>query len=193
MEAVAEIGLHGEAMPNVTEALQEVELPPNERRRAGVVVENRPPDQIVLTTSGSRNSHGAQVGVVGAHALTQRDGLETSWPEGKVRAQREFARSGLGEAHSFKWEAADEDEASGRAATWLGSLHTANDRILQLLRDPSTLLLEVAPEPAAGVVRISIYQGGHRVPNAPALQAIRDLSLAIVESSDEAPAPTSDS
>lgn len=128
------------------------------RSRGLLRIERGPPD-LVLATGASSRGHLADTRLRGFHWLIRREGLAEAWPEGRVEARRDFRGGDVGAARSFHWEPADASPPSRAAAERLNDLGAGNDPILNLLRDPGTLAVEMAPHPDLGVIRLSLVVG----------------------------------
>jgi hypothetical protein len=151
-------------------------------------IEGGPPD-LVLVSGASQSGHLADTRVTGFHWLIRRDGLAASWPDGLVEAKREFHASDVGPARRFRWTAADESAATRAAAAALNELGAANDGILQLLRDPGTLVIEVAPQPELGLLRLSHFVGNRNTLERPDVVQIVRVCEAIGRMADQPSAP----
>lgn len=138
----------------------------NARSHGLLSIEGGPPD-LVLVSGASQSGHLADTRITGFHWLIRRDGLSSSWPEGRVEAKREFRASDVGPARRFRWTADDESAPSLAAASALNELGAANDGVLQLLRDPGTLVIELAPQPELGLLRLSHFVGNRNTPERP--------------------------
>lgn len=150
-------------------------------------IEGGPPD-LALVSGASQSGHLAETRVTGFHWLIRRDGLSSSWPEGRVEAKREFRASDVGPARRFRWTAADESAPSLAAASALNELGAANDGVLQLLRDPGTLVIELAPQPELGLLRLSHFVGNRNTLERPDVVRIVQVCRAIGSMADE-PSP----
>ena len=128
------------------------------RSRGLLVIDGGPPD-LVLVSGASERGHLADTEVAGFHWLIRREGLSESWPAGVVEAKRDFRASEVGPARRFYWTARDESVGSLAASRVLNDLGSANDQVLQLLQDPGTLVIEVAPHADLGLLRLSQYLG----------------------------------
>ncbi len=128
------------------------------RSRGLLVIDGGPPD-LVLVSGASERGHLADTEVAGFHWLIRREGLSESWPAGVVEAKRDFRASEVGPARRFYWTARDESVGSLAASRMLNDLGSVNDQVLQLLQDPGTLVIEVAPHADLGLLRLSQYLG----------------------------------
>lgn len=153
-------------------------------------IEHGPPD-LVLVSGASQSGHLADTRITGFHWLIRRDGLAASWPDGLVEAKREFRASDVGPARRFRWTAADESAASRAAASALNELGAANDGVLELLRDPGTLVIEVAPQPELGLLRLSHFVGNRNTLERPDVVQIVRVCEAIGRMADQ-PSATDD-
>ena len=148
-----------------------------------VSIDEGPPD-LVLMSGAKQSGHLAETRITGFHWLIRRDGLPQSWPEGSVEAKREFRASDVGRAQRFRWTANDDSAASRLAASMLNELGAANDGVLQLLQDPGTLVIEVAPQPELGLLRLSHFVGNRNTLERPDVVQIVRLCRAIAAMAD---------
>ncbi len=160
----------------------------NARSHGLISIEGGPPD-LVLVSTASHSGHLADTRITGFHWLIRRDGLSSSWPEGRVEAKREFRTSDVGTAQRFRWTADDESTASLAAASALNELDAANDSVLQLLQDPGTLVIELAPQPELGLLRLSHFVGNRNTLEQPALVGIARVCRAIGAMTDQQARP----
>ena len=167
------------------------------------IVEGGPPDFVQVTSEGGGGGHLARSAAIGFHFLVRREGLAESiaagWgSQGKIVARREFGV--VGAARDFHWEAAMEESdvaapQAVAAAERLNAYVLPKDRILALLQEPNTLVLEVAPElfeetpkgsgslPRAGVIRASLFFGGREAIGVEEVELMRDLCRTVAGAS----------
>ena len=196
LAVLAEAGLTGE--------LVEGDLPEREvGLRAGVMerglvqVRAGPPDFVKVTSEGTGIGHLTRSSATGFHFLVRREGLSDSvasgWgAQGGVVAQREFG--GGGPASGFHWAAALEegDVAAPQAvasAERLNAFMGLYSPLLDLLRAPNTLVIEVAPDlfearPAQvqerpSVIRASLFLGRREELTVTEVEVMRDLCQGI--------------
>ena len=153
------------------------------RSRGLLVIGGGPPD-LVLVSGASERGHLADTEVAGFHWLVRREGLLESWPEGAVEAKRDFRASEVGSARRFYWTALDDSVGSLAASRVLNDLGSANDQVLRLLQDPGTLVIEVAPHPDLGLLRLSQYLGNRAMLERSDVAAAISVCRALVGSVD---------
>ena len=177
--------------------------------RAGVIgrglvqVTAGPPDFVQVTSEEAGAGHLMRSSAIGFHFLVRREGLADSmasgWgAQGKVVAQREFG--GVGPANAFRWAAALEegDVAAPQAvasAERLNALGTLYDSVLGLLRDPTTLVVEVAPDlfeagptqvpERPSVIRASLFLGRREELTVVEVETMRGLCRGIAARASE--------
>ena len=170
----------------------DVALGPGVRALGLLRIENGPPDLLQVTTTSARSGDLGPSGATGFHFLIRRERISDQWPSGRVEAQREFSAAQVGPARRFRWTAQDGDPPARAAADRLNRLGAVNDHVLQWLRDPATLVIEVAPEPGHGALRLSLFAGHDAWLTNERTAAVRDLCRAIVAAGDEPAAPRQD-
>ena len=176
---------------------REAGLRPGVMGRGLVRVAEGPPDFVQVTSEGAGSGHLMRASATGFHFLVRREGLMDSvasgWgAQGKAVAQREFG--GVGPARGFRWEAAlDEGDVAApqavASAERLNALTGLYGPLLDLLRQPNTLVLEMAPELfEAGleaaperprVIRASLFLGRREELSVEEVTVMRDLCRAI--------------
>ncbi len=148
-------------------------------------ISNGPPDFLQVTTASTAGaSHTDTVATTGFHWLVRRDALDQAWPSGSIEAKREFSRNAVGPARSFRWTAIDDSPQSRAAAGHLREAGPLNDPVITLLRDPSTLLIEIAPEPDCGVIRLSHFLGGRDTLTPDEITALANLARYIAAANE---------
>jgi hypothetical protein len=183
IDTLATVGLQAEPAPPDTP--QAALRTSNDMRPRGLLrLAHGPPDFLQVTTAAPSSGHLGAVGVTGFHWLIQRSGLDQSWPAGRIEAKREFARRAVGPARSFRWTAADDSTQSRAAADHLRNAGSLNDPLLTLLRDPGTLLIEIAPETDLGVIRLSYFLGGRDTLTSDEITAMSSLCRYIAAAKD---------
>ena len=157
---------------------------PGARARALVSIAGGPPHFLLITQAGATPGHMGGGGANGFHALIHRENLASAWPGGRVEAKRQFNTRDVGPARRFRWDAGDGPAPTPAMADVLNALGAVNDCVLQQLRDPGVLMLEVAPEPDQDCVRISLYCGNRPIPSAEDITMLRDLCRTFVQHAD---------
>ena len=154
---------------------------PGSRIRALVTVDSGPITHAALTSLSGRGVHGSNVAMIGLHAFVPGGPTHSDQaPPAGVTARRVHPRSGLGPPTDFEWVAMDEsDSAARRRAELLAADEASHQRVLQLLRDPSTLEVDVA-QSAAGAV-VAVYQAGREQPDGPAIEALTAIARGLAE------------
>ena len=154
------------------------------RTRGLLTITDGPPHFFLLTQAGAAPGHVGGGGANGFHALVRRENLAATWPAGRVEAQRQFNARDVGPARRFRWDPGDGPAPTPAMAEILNDLGPVNDRVLQLLRNPGVLLLEVAPEPGQDCVRFSLYCGNRPIPTSDDVATLRDLCRTFVQRAD---------
>ena len=183
INVLADAGLP--ATPAAPNAPQRTLRPlPGARTRALVSIAGGPPHFFLITQAGAIPGHMGGGGASGFHALIHREHLAAAWPIGRVEAKRQFNTRDVGPVRRFRWDTADGPTPTPAMADVLNALGAVNDRVLQQLRDPGVLMLEVAPEQDQDCVRISLYCGNRLIPSAEDVAMLRDLCRTFVQHAD---------
>ncbi len=157
---------------------------PRSRLRAVVALERGPITHAALTRLDGQGVHGARVAMIGLHGFlpdARRRSAETEAPApGGVTARRIHPRSGIGAPTDFEWQPLDaSDQPALRRAEVLAADSAAHQRVRQLLKDPSTLEVDITSAPGGAVV--AVYQSSRDQPDGAAIEALAAVARALAE------------
>ena len=159
-------------------------MPAGTRSKVVLELEDADPlTHLLLTEIRGAAGHGSQLSVLGVHLLVRRNALGADWPTDwrlPVRAQPLDSPGGVGPPREFRWQPLDaSDTATAAAAERLAANERIQRRVIGVLREPSTMFFEIAPD--ARVLRVAVHQTARSEPDPTAVEAVLTVARALAE------------
>lgn len=185
IEMLAQRSVAARAVEDYLAVTRSITMPAGARAKAVLEIVDAPPLTHLLATEveGSTAGHGGRMKVIGVHLLVRRDELGVDWPAEwrlPVRAQRLDPPGGVGPPREFRWQASDASDAGTvAAAERLAGNERIQQRVIGVLREPSTMLFEIAP--VAGALRVAAHQTARTEPDPTVVEALVTVGRALAE------------
>ena len=185
IEMLAQRSVSARAAEDYLAVTRSITMPAGARAKAVLEIVDAPPLTHLLATEveGSTAGHGGRMKVIGVHLLVRRDELGADWPAEwrlPVRAQRLDPPGGVGPPREFRWQASDASDAGTvAAAERLAGNERIQRRVIGVLREPSTMLFEIAP--IAGALRVAAHQTARSEPDPTVVEALVTVGRALAE------------
>ena len=185
IEMLAQRSVAARAAEDYLAITRSITMPAGARAKAVLEIVDAPPLTHLLATEveGSTAGHGGRMKVIGVHLLVRRDALGVDWPAEwrlPVRAQRLDPPGGVGPPREFRWQASDASDAGTvAAAERLAGNERIQRRVIGVLREPSTMLFEIAP--LAGALRVAAHQTARTEPDPTVVEALVTVGRALAE------------
>lgn len=185
IEMLAQRSVAARAVEDYLAVTRSITMPAGARAKAVLEIVDEPPLTHLLATEveGSTAGHGGRMKVIGVHLLVRRDALGADWPADwrlPVRAQPLDPPGGVGPPREFRWQASDASDAGTvAAAERLTGNERIQRRVIGMLREPSTMLFEIAP--LAGALRVAAHQTARAEPDPTVVEALVTVGRALAE------------
>ena len=185
IEMLAQRSVAARAVEDYLAVTRSITMPAGARAKAVLEIVDEPPLTYLLATEveGSTAGHGGRMKVIGVHLLVRRDALGADWPTDwrlPVRAQRLDPPGGVGPPREFRWQASDASDAGTvAAAERLTGNERIQRRVIGVLREPSTMLFEIAP--LEGALRVAAHQTARAEPDPTVVEALVTVGRALAE------------
>ncbi len=189
IEMLAQRSVASRAAEDYLAIVRSITMPPGTRAKAVLEIVDAPPLTHLLATEveGLTAGHGGRMKVIGVHLLVRRDaagaGVGAGWPADwrlPVRAQRLDPPGGVGPPREFRWQASDaSDPGTVAAAERLAGNERIQRRVIGVLREPSTMLFEIAP--LEGALRVAAHQTARTEPDPTVVEAVVTVGRALTE------------
>ena len=185
IEILAQRSVAARAAEDYLQITRSLTMPAGTRAKAVLELLDAAPLTHLLATEvqGAAAGHGPRMKVLGVHLLVNRAALGPHWPSDwrlPVRAQPLDPPGGVGPPREFRWQSSDASDASTAAAA---ELLAANERIqrrvIGALREPSTMLFEIAPSGEA--LRVAVHQAARSEPDPTVVEAVLTVARALAE------------
>lgn len=180
-ELLSHRGVRSSPAENSRVLVRSLSLPPGTRTGAVLELQERRITHLLTTTIGGRTELSGQLSLVGTHVLVDRSWRGGDWPEGwslALRAQPVESLSALGEAREFEWRSSDaSDRASSEAARLLSENERVQHQMTGLMREASTIQLEVAP--TGERLRIAVHQSVRGLPDPSSVESLLSIARAL--------------
>ena len=185
IEILAQRSVSARAAEDYLRITRDLTMPAGTRAKAVLELENAAPLTHLLATEvqGAAAGHGPRMKVLGVHLLVNRAALGPHWPSGwqlPVRAQPLDPPGGVGPPREFRWQASDASDAgTAAAAELLAANERIQRRVIGALREPSTMLFEIAPSGEA--LRVAVHQSARSEPDPTVVEAVLTVARALAE------------
>ena len=185
IEILAQRSVSARAAEDYLQITRDLTMPAGTRAKAVLELEGAAPLTHLLATEvqGAAAGHGPRMKVLGVHLLVNRAALGPHWPSGwrlPVRAQPLDPPGGVGPPREFRWQASDASDAgTAAAAELLAANERIQRRVIGALREPSTMLFEIAP--AGEALRVAVHQAARSEPDPTVVEAVLTVARALAE------------